>query len=105
MPETPKINILDAIKYARFIPLIIQIVSGVQALMGPGDGEAKKIAALKLAAAALAAVEGIAEKDIVNDEAAMALLSRLIELGVQLMQLQPEIERVAADIRALKPKE
>ena len=100
----PAINILDAIKYARFIPIVIQIVSGIQALRGPGNGEQKKAEAIKLVAAALAMVEGIAEKDLVNDAAFLSLADRLIELAVTLMKLQPEVEAVAAHIRALKPK-
>ena len=103
MADEPKINFLDAIKYARFIPLVVQAVTGEQALMGPGDGAAKKAAAMKIVIAALAITEGVAERDLVNDEAALALASRLIELAVQLLQLQPEIERIAANIRALKP--
>ena len=52
---------------------------------------------------ALAMVEGITEKDLVNDAAFLSLADRLIELAVTLMKLQPEVEAVAAHIRALKP--
>lgn len=105
MPETktPQLNILDAVKYARFIPLVIQIVSAVQAVMGPGNGEEKKAAALKALAAALAIVEGVAEKDLLNDAEFLALADKLIALAVMLMKLQPEVEAIAARIRALKP--
>lgn len=104
MADKTPLNILDAIKYARFIPLVIQIVSAVQALRGPGDGAAKKAEALRLVAAALALTEGLLEKDVLNDEAAMALADKLIELAVQLLHLQPEVEAIAAKIRALTPK-
>lgn len=104
MPENKQqLNIIDAIKYARFIPLVIQIVSAVQAAMGPGDGASKKAAAIKALAAALALVEGVTEKDLLDDAAFLALADQLIELAVRLMHLQPEVEAVAANIRALKP--
>jgi hypothetical protein len=99
----PQVNFIDLIKYARFIPLVIQIVSAVQAAMGPGNGEQKKAAALKALAAALAIVEGIAEKDLLDDAAFLALADRLIELAVSMLKLQPEVESIAGRIRALRP--
>ena len=96
-------DVLDTIKYARFIPFVIQIVSAVQVLRGPGDGPAKKAAAMAIVASALALTEGISEKDLVNDAEFLALADELVELGVTLMKLQPRVEMVAARIRALKP--
>lgn len=99
----PQVNILDVIKYAKYAPLVIQIVGAVQAAFGPGDGATKKAAAIKALAGALSITEGISEKDLVDDAAFLALADELIELGVTLMKLQPKVESVAAKIRALKP--
>lgn len=104
MANSTNVNPLDFIKYIKYAPLVIQIVGAVQALKGPGDGPAKKDAAMQALAAALAITEGISEKDLVNDAAFMALASEMIELGVTLMKLQPKVEAIAAQIRALKPK-
>lgn len=97
-------GVLDTIKYARFLPLIVQVVSAIQVLRGTGDGPAKKAAALAIVASALALTEGISEKDFVNDEEALALADELVELGVDMMKLQPRVERIAARLRAVKPK-
>lgn len=97
-------GVLDTIKYARFIPVVISIVSAIQVLRGPGDGPSKKAAALAIVASALALYEGILEKDAVNDAEFIALADELIELGVTLMKLQPRVETVAARIRGLNPK-
>jgi hypothetical protein len=107
MPEpaaVPNINPLDFIKYIKYAPLVVQIVGAVQAIFGPGDGAAKKVAAVKALAGAVAVTEGVSEKDLVNDAAFLALADELIELGVTLMKLQPRFESIAAQIRALKPK-
>ena len=105
-PRKPMPQLVECIpnfSEARRPEVVDQIVSAIQAAMGPGDGASKKAAALKALAAALAIVEGVAEKDLLNDAEFLALADRLIELAVTLMQLHPEVEAIAARIRGLKP--
>jgi hypothetical protein len=40
----------------------------------------------------------------VNNEAFLAIADKLIELAVGMLQLQPQVEKIAADVRALRPK-
>lgn len=103
MAETG-ISIVDALKYMKLMPEVIKIVGGIQVALGPGDGPTKKAAALKAVAAVMAVVEGVAEKDYVNDAAALAIADHLIELAVQMMQFQPAIENLAKQVRALRPQ-
>ena len=96
-------NMVAAIKYMKYLPQIIQIVVSVEGILGPGTGAEKKEKALKLVAALIATVEGIAEKDLVDNDAMMRLADTMIELAVKLMNLQPEVEKVASEIRDLNP--
>lgn len=96
-------DVFALMKYAKYIPLVIQIVSAVQAFMGDAPNDEKHAKAKQALAAGLALVEGISEKDLANDAAFNELADDLITLGVDLMKLQPRIEEIAAHIRNLKP--
>lgn len=99
-------NPLDLFKYVKYLPLLLkaaEVVASVEVLMGPGNGAAKLAEAKKLLVAAWAMAEGVAGKDLANDAAVFALAETLIEVAVKLMNMQGDIEKVAAHIRALKP--
>ncbi len=96
-------NILEALKYAKYLPEIIAIVASLEATFGPGTGAQKKAAALQAIAALLQLGEKATGKDLVNDEAFLALASKLIELAVGMMKLQPDLVAIANDVRDLKP--
>lgn len=92
-----KLDIGQIISIATVVP---QIVKGVQGAFGHESGPVRKQHAMDAANEALALVEGVAGKDLANDDAAQALLSEAIELGVTIMKAQ---ERLRAIASALKP--
>jgi hypothetical protein len=67
------------------VALIPQIVSGVEAAFSAqGSGEAKKAAAMQATIVAITIAEGITQKDLVNNDAAMTAIDHLIDDAVAL---------------------
>jgi hypothetical protein len=67
------------------VAMIPQIVSNVeQAFSTPSSGDAKKAAALQATIVAISIAEGITQKDLINNDAAMAAIDRLIDDSVAL---------------------
>ncbi|HVJ72014.1 MAG TPA: hypothetical protein VM531_11015 [Sphingomicrobium sp.] len=94
------------LKYLKYLPLLMkaaEIVASVEVLMGSGNGPTKLAEAKKLLIAAWAVTEGVVGKDLANDAAVAALAETLIEMAVKLMNMQPDIDKVAGLFRALRP--
>lgn len=88
----------------KFAPQILGIVKGVRALFGHSKSGPEKLAIAKDAAKSTVIVaEGIADKDLVNDDAIDALTTEAVELGYQVMKIEDRIEAIRDEIKRLKP--
>ncbi len=94
-----KLNLGQIITLGQFVP---GIVTGVQRIFGKESGAAKKAAAMQAGRDAIALIEGVSGKDLVNDEKALSLLSRMIEIGVQQRKLAEEMAQLDDQFRALR---
>lgn len=78
------------------------IVKNIQAAFGHHSGAEKKAAAMDAAASIVAATNGIAKEEVLNDQGVSALLSEAIELGVTIMKAEQRLEEIKGLIQGAK---
>ncbi|ODS54699.1 MAG: hypothetical protein ABS36_11070 [Acidobacteria bacterium SCN 69-37] len=94
-----KISLGTILTIAQVIP---GIVDSVQRIFGKGNGAQKKQAAKDAATDIIMAVEGVAGKDLVDDQRVQNLLDEAIELGVSQMKIVARLREIDEDIKALR---
>lgn len=99
-------------------PTVLQLVTGAKKQWGASKSGAEKFEAVKNillgggdvpAGGAIKVVEGVADKDLVNEanlkggiEQSEALVNESIELGYQIMKKQERLEEIGRMLRDLK---
>lgn len=94
-----KISLGTILTIAQVIP---SIVDSVQRIFGKGNGAQKKQAAKDAATDIIMAVEGVAGKDLVDDQRVQDLLDEAIELGVSQMKIVNRLREIDETIKALR---
>lgn len=93
----------------RYAPKIIELVTSVKGLFGGGkSGTEKKELVKSSILNGEEIVEGLANKDLFNGEAAGALLDEAVEVGYQAMKdreaYEARIRAILEQVKTLKPQ-
>jgi hypothetical protein len=94
-----KIGLSQLISLAVAIP---KIVKNVQGAFGHEPGSVRLQHAKDAATEITATINGVTEKEVLNDAGVQALLAEGIELGVQAMKIEKRLQEIDELVKAAK---
>lgn len=107
----PKFDLNTIIaKSIEWGPRVIGLVKAAKAKWGSSKSGAEKFEAVRDtiidpdADDAIEVLEGVTNKDIVNDAALQALVNESIQVAYDVMKGQERLKAIAAQMKALKPQ-